>query len=147
MFLMVSPSGYQNIQKVHSQLKNGGIAFGAYQEASEWLQENTSYGSIVVHSDWDDWPMLFYHNTHNRYIIGLDPTFMYNYDTQLYDDWAALTAYGKADNVVELIGQRLHGEYVLIEKDHAAMHGLFSTNIYFRLVYEDDEVWVFQFQS
>jgi len=47
-----------------------------FEEASTWLATNTQPQSIILHSDWDEWPILFYQNDQNYYIIGLDPTFI-----------------------------------------------------------------------
>ena len=87
--------------------------------------------------------MLFYFNDHNRYIIGLDPTFMHNYDADLHDRWAALTARGESDDLLSFMKDELGTRYALIEKDHGAMESTFAQNVYFELVYEDSEAWVY----
>jgi len=143
VFLFLPNVGISQIIKTHLQLKNG-VPFNRYSAVSEWLRENTPAGSVVVQSDWDDWPILFYQNTHNYYIIGLDPTFMYNYDDLLYNKWADLTARGRAENVREFIEEDLRAQYVMVEKEKQAMQSLFSNNVYFRLVHEDDEAWLYK---
>ena len=45
----------------------------------------------VFATDWDDFPELFFWNTHNTYLLGLDPTYMYLHDPQLYLRWRAIT--------------------------------------------------------
>ena len=137
---------WSRIEQAHGELA-GGIPLTRYAPVSKWLSEHTLADSIVVQSDWDDWPMLFYFNTHNRYIVGLDPTFMYNFDPNLYASWAALTGEGRADTLVAFVTQKLSSRYVLVGKDHTALQHLLASNIYFRLVYEDDETWVYQFIS
>lgn len=135
---------WHNISVVRADLIKGGIAFSRYQPASDWLAHNTPAGSIVVHSDWDDWPMLFYHNDSNYYLVGLDPTFMYNYDQALHFKWVGLTRDGQASNPWDLVTEELKSRYVVIENDHQAMKRLFSSNIFFRLVYQDAEVSIYQ---
>ena len=66
--------------------------YDLYADASQWLEENTPAGSRVFQTDWDDFPRLFYYNTHNTYLIGLDPTYMQLYDPDLYDLWVLITA-------------------------------------------------------
>jgi hypothetical protein len=39
-----------------------------------WLKANT-LRSGVFQTDWDDFSQLFFHNTHNTYTLGLDPTY------------------------------------------------------------------------
>ena len=48
-------------------------------------------GSRIFQADWDDFPPLFFHNTHNTYTIGLDPTYIQLQDPDLYDLWVDLT--------------------------------------------------------
>ena len=47
--------------------------YDLYQGASVWLEKNTSVGERIFQTDWDDFPRLFFYNTHNTYLIGLDP--------------------------------------------------------------------------
>ncbi len=50
--------------------------YGLYANASAWLEKNTPSSSRVFQTDWDDFPRLFFYNTHNTYLIGLDPTYL-----------------------------------------------------------------------
>jgi hypothetical protein len=52
--------------------------------AAVWLRENTPAGSTVLNVNWWDFPELFFWNTHNRYVGGLDPIFQYAHDPALY---------------------------------------------------------------
>jgi hypothetical protein len=65
--------------------------FTRYRNASAWLVANTPPGSRVFATDWDDFPEMFFWNTHNTYLIGLDPTYMYLHDGPLYLRWRAIT--------------------------------------------------------
>ncbi|MBI3957085.1 MAG: hypothetical protein HY340_03810 [Candidatus Kerfeldbacteria bacterium] len=113
---------------------------------SDWLRENTPKGSIVVHSDWDEFPILFYHNTHNRYIVGLDPTFMYQYDRVLHERWADLTRGVRGDDATQVITQDLKSTLVLVTKDHEPFDRIMQRQTGFTVVYEDDEAKVYQLQ-
>jgi hypothetical protein len=132
------------IQQVRAEVMQG-IPLERYQKGSLWLAANTLPETIVLHSDWDDWPMLFYYNRRNFYIVGLDPTFMYNYDEGLYQAWADFTAAGKVDDLVDLVDGRLHARFMMIEKDHTVMQQAVSSNASFQLIYEDAEVWVYRY--
>jgi len=65
--------------------------YGLYAGASAWLVGNTPPGSRVFQTDWDDFPRLFFYNTHNTYLIGLDPTYMQLYNPAMYDEWVDIT--------------------------------------------------------
>jgi asparagine N-glycosylation enzyme membrane subunit Stt3 len=60
-------------------------SYGLYVNASLWLEKNTPVGSRVFQTDWDDFPRLFFYNTHNTYLIGLDPTYLQLYNSDLYN--------------------------------------------------------------
>lgn len=114
---------------------------------SLWIAEHTPENSIVVHSDWDEFPILFAHNTHNRYIVGLDPTFMYQYDKLLYQRWADLTSGIRSEGAEQIITQDLQSSTVLVTKDHPAFDRIMAAQQAFVLSYEDDEAKVYQLQS
>ncbi len=79
-----------NLWKIKNGFE-GGFNFAKYDEAMVAAQKNSDKGDIIFHSDWDDWPMLFYHNDYNRYIVGLDTTFMYKSSKDLYKKWRDIT--------------------------------------------------------
>lgn len=122
-----------------------------YQAASQWLREQTEsqaeqqgeYQPIVVHSDWDDFPQLFYYNSNVRYISGLDPTFLYRANPELHTVWVELTIGNYKGDVDEAL-QALQAEYVLIEEDHVAMYNLVNKSDITTLVYSDDEADIFK---
>jgi hypothetical protein len=62
-----------------------------YRGAMNWLAANTPAGARVFATDWDDFPEMFYWNTHNTYLLGLDPTYMYLHDGPVYLRWRAIT--------------------------------------------------------
>jgi hypothetical protein len=58
-----------------------------FEAAAHWLQAHSAPGERVFQTDWDDFPELFFHNTHNTYIVGLDPSYLSLADPQLYQFW------------------------------------------------------------
>jgi len=60
-----------------------------YAGCAAWLASHTPPGSIVFTPDWDDFPLLFFHNQHNRYVIGLDPSYLEQRNPELYHLWRA----------------------------------------------------------
>jgi len=88
-----------------------------YADASTWLKENTSPGSLVFQTDWDDFTRLFFYNTSNLYTIGLDPTYVELYDADLYDEWVQITR-GEVERPSDAIRSRFGGEYVTSDLDH-----------------------------
>ncbi|RMF93240.1 MAG: hypothetical protein D6734_10530, partial [Candidatus Schekmanbacteria bacterium] len=62
-----------------------------YRNAAKWLYEN-AIGMPVYLTDWDDYPELFFYNSKNRYLIGLDPAFLYIYDKRMYKIWIEINS-------------------------------------------------------
>jgi hypothetical protein len=127
----------RNILSV-KDLYAGGDSTQKYRGAAEWLKKNTPARSIIFHNDWDDFPPLFYYNSGNYYIDGLDPTFMYDYDKNLYQEWVDITT-GKKKNISELVKNDFHSEYVFVDKDHAALENNLKSDGHFEMVYKDSE--------
>jgi hypothetical protein len=59
--------------------------------ASSWLKENTVPGTLIFQTDWDDFTNLFYHNTQNNYLVGLDPTYLQVANPTMWNQWVAIT--------------------------------------------------------
>jgi len=123
---------------------SGGISFDKFYYVSQWLKLNSEKGSIVIHSDWDDFPSLFYHNTHNYYIVGLDPTFMYEYNKDLYWKWVNLTTGKNVPDLYSVVKNEFKASYIIIEKDHTGMYNNVSSTSGFSLIYEDNQVYLYQ---
>lgn len=117
------------------------------QAVSEWLQANTPPGSRIVHSDWDEFPVLFYHNSHNTYIVGLDPTFLYKADQERYWTWVDITLGKYTEDVYQAVTTTLDSRYVLIADNHDAMERLIERDGRFMVRYRDAEAVVYEAQN
>ena len=91
--------------------------YGLYAQASAWLKANTLPGSRVFQTDWDDFPRLFFYNSQNTYLVGLDPTYMQLYDPQLYDLWVKITN-GGIERPSLYIYPRFGADYVVTDLNH-----------------------------
>jgi hypothetical protein len=91
--------------------------YDLYARASAWLQANTQPGERIFQTDWDDFPRLFFYNTANSYLIGLDPTYMQLYNPSLYDQWVAITQ-GNVENPSALILSAFGARYVISDLLH-----------------------------
>lgn len=130
--------------KTNKKDLSSGVPFGKFSQVSQWFQKNSPAGSIVIHSDWDDFPVLFYHNSHNYYIVGLDPTFMYEYNQDIYWQWANLTLGKEVPNLYRVVKNDFKASYILIEKDHAGMRNNVAKTPGFSLIYEDNQTYLYQ---
>ncbi|MCA1622056.1 MAG: hypothetical protein LC795_22830 [Acidobacteria bacterium] len=54
-----------------------------YKGGGEWLSKNAEPGEMIVNTDWDDFPKLFFYNPQLAYVSGLDPTYLLDKDKRL----------------------------------------------------------------
>jgi hypothetical protein len=113
-----------------------------YQGASTWLVENTPADAVVFHSDWDDFPRLFFYNDHNRYITGLDPTYLSLADREKADLWEAITA-GRVHEPAYGISAVFGAQYALVGTEQDAMIQRCFEDPGLALVYQDDDALIF----
>lgn len=90
----------------------------AFRGAGQWLSNHTPPGSIVFNTDWDEFPMLFYYDTNNSYIVGLDPTYLYNRDHDIWKEYADITL-GNVDDPGPAIRDRFGANYVVTDNAHS----------------------------
>ena len=117
--------------------------FDLYANASEWLEKNTPAQSRVFQTDWDDFPRLFYYNTHNTYLIGLDPTYLQLYNADLYDLWVDITQ-GDVENPSKIIATTFDSQYVHTDLNHKDFLRVASEDPGLKEVYRDDQAVIFQ---
>lgn len=122
---------------------DGSKPYGLYANASLWLEKNTPAQSRVFQTDWDDFPRLFYYNTHNTYLIGLDPTYLQLYDADLYDLWVEITR-GDVENPSQIIGTTFGSQYVHTDLDHRDFLQVAAEDPGLKEVYRDDQAVIFQ---
>ncbi len=114
-----------------------------YAGAARWLTENTPEGSMVFNTDWDDFPMLFFHDTHNVYASGLDPTYLLHADPQLSKLYEDITL-GKVDDPGPLIRDKFGAEFAFTDSGHHDFIEKATADGGMKIVYEDDDTVVLQ---
>jgi hypothetical protein len=114
-----------------------------YQGASQWLIQNTPAGERIFQTDWDDFPRLFFYNTHNTYLIGLDPTYMQLYDPKLYTLWVDITQ-GNVPQPSKLIAETFGCRYIHTDLAHKDFLRVASQDLGLREVYRDNQAVIYQ---
>ena len=117
--------------------------YGLYANASAWLEKNTPAGSRVFQTDWDDFPRLFYYNTHNTYLIGLDPTYLQLYDADLYDLWVDITQ-GDVQDPSHVIATTFDSLYIHTDLNHGDFLQVAAEDPGLKEVYRDDQAVIFE---
>jgi hypothetical protein len=103
---------------VASKEATDGLSWTFYRDGATWLARNTPEGSRVFTTGWDDFPHMFYWDTNNTYLVGLDPTYMSIEDPALYQLWRSISL-GRVPAPARLIRERFDSPYVLSDMEHA----------------------------
>jgi hypothetical protein len=122
----------------------GNYSFTLYEKAAEYLKTHAAPDEIVVNADWDDMPPLFFRDDGNRYIMGLDPTFMYRANPKRYWDYVNFTL-GKSTDPVGVM-KELDSRYVLADRVHNELDTMLGRSPRFTRVYEDKESEIYLFK-
>lgn len=117
--------------------------YNLYEGASNWLENNTPAGTRIFQTDWDDFPRLFFYNTHNTYLIGLDPTYMQLYNPAMYAEWVEITK-GNMPAPSRSIAATFSSSYVITDLRHAGFLRQAKSDPGLREVYRDDQAVIYQ---
>jgi len=140
--LTLLPSAWMTLIAARASIRSS-KPYQTYARASAWLATNTPAGSRIFQTDWDDFPRLFYHNTHNTYLIGLDPTYMQIYDENLYKLWVSVTQ-GKVEEPSSVIQQEFGTNYVLTDLRHEDFLEQAANDPNMVEMYRDEDAVIFQ---
>ncbi|MFN8434796.1 MAG: hypothetical protein U0V18_12290 [Anaerolineales bacterium] len=117
--------------------------YDLYAGASFWLLQNSEEGELIFQTDWDDFPRLFYHNTYNTYLAGLDPTYFQLYNPELYNEWVSITqgdVANPSDKILSLFGSR----FVISDLNHGDFIQQAENDPKMREVYRDGQSVLFE---
>ena len=117
--------------------------YDLYAGASEWLLQNTNEGELIFQTDWDDFPRLFFYNTHNTYLAGLDPTYFQIYDPSLYAEWVRITR-GELEQPSNIIRSRFGARFVHTDLNHVDFIEQAEKDPNLSEVYRDDQSILFE---
>ncbi len=127
---------------VHGSFMRG-IPWTTYAGAGQWLAEHTPKNAVIFHNDWDDFPILFYRDDRNRYISGLDQTFLYRQDPLKYAYWLNITTGKRKTVLAEVISGEFGARFVMVKNSNTAMARNVAADPHMHLVYEDSEVKIY----
>lgn len=142
LILVLVPGTWMTLAAARSSLKTS-KPYSTYAGASAWLETHTLPGSRVFQTDWDDFPRLFFYNTHNTYLIGLDPTYMLIYDADLYHLWIDITQ-GQVEDPSAVIQKEFGARYIVTDLRHQAFLERAAQDPDMLEVYRDQDAVVYQ---
>ncbi len=104
--------------KVTAQDIRGMAGPDLYKGGMEWLSKNAEPGELIVNTDWDDFPKLFYYNPRLAWVSGLDPTYLLDRDRKLAELHGKITiARDLSDEEVANLGPLIRDNFCVGEGD------------------------------
>ena len=89
-----------------------------FAEAASWLMANTPKDAIVFNAQWDVFPELFFHDHHNRWVVGLNEAFVYWREPLLWQLYRGI-ATGIVPDTAHALKQHFQADYVLSLKQQS----------------------------
>ena len=133
----------RDILAVRNYFKEG-FSPSSYKDAAMAIRILGEPGDIVFHSDWDDFPLLFYWNREQYYLAGLDPTFFYEYDPIRYSFWREATAGSYGGDLHSLIKDDFGAKFVFTDHKHKKLQKTLRADSRFELMHDDADGSVYR---
>ena len=114
--------------------------------AAAYLRDHVPDGETVFHSDWDEFPPLYFTAPELHYLVGLDPTFMLVTDRarwRLYHD----LAYGRVADAYAPIRSHFRSRFVLATADDEDFLRVMRRDPRFHEAYRDATASVFELEE
>jgi hypothetical protein len=91
--------------------------FRTFKGAAEWLDQHSRPGDLVFNLEYDDFPQLFFYNTRNHYVVGLDPVYLCKYDPNLFALWQQVSGLSpeRPADLYEALKNRFRARFVVME--------------------------------
>lgn len=128
---------------LYAKLFRGGIKWTKYDRVAEWMASNVPSGAVIIHSDWDQFPPLFYRNDSYRFICGLDPTFLYHEDEDRYWLWVNMSTGNYSGDVAAKAQTVFNSRFFFVDSRYAAMRRMLEKNPDVVRLYHDDEADIY----
>ncbi len=135
-----------------------GFDLPAIRDAMDYLRQVSEPGDVVFTDDWDVFGVYFYHNSHNNYLVGLDPKFTHSQRPDLWERYVKITRgqvprkftaswtghsgereSRELDVKLEDIRDYFKARYVIVDSDHKSFSGaLAKAPDFAELIYPTD---------
>lgn len=109
VFLILT--GISSVTKVQSfAVKDNHDSLG---QAARWLGGNVPPGETVFHTDWGDFPELFFHAPALRFLVGLDPIFMFAESPPKWRLWKSVSE-GRRPDAPKVVREVFGSRFILL---------------------------------
>lgn len=98
---------------IQAAVPNGFFSAENFAPAATYIRDNVPVGETVFQNNWDYSMIFFYLDDSHYFLVGLDTTFMYAYDAELFQLWRGLTA--GSDGRLTKIVTDFHARTVVVD--------------------------------
>jgi len=125
---------------------------------AEWLRDNGRPGEIIYNVDWSMFAELFFWDSEDYYVSGLDPVFLYAYDPQLYWKFhhlatgaATARTYSNLErspsasvDTYAFVQDDLRASYIVVDHQrHGYLEGYLRSDPRFALAFDDGTIAIY----
>lgn len=115
-----------------------------HKGAALFLKKHTQKDEVVFTCDWDDGPELLFFNHKSRYLVFLDPNFMYFWKPKLWVKWDKL-AHGRfRTKTYNILKNDFKVRYGVCTREFWQLRNQINRDKRIRIVYQDKETYVFK---
>ncbi len=116
-----------------------------FERLARTLAAQAPPGSLIYTCDWDEPPELLYFNDQHRYMVMMDPVFMYYQDPALWELWhGTANAILPPDDIHRALQERFGVRFGLCSRKFQPFRDLVGRDRRYKIIDEDDEGFVFK---
>ncbi|GIV32732.1 MAG: hypothetical protein KatS3mg031_0267 [Chitinophagales bacterium] len=121
-----------------------GIGPPVLEEAAKYLLKHTEEDEVVFTADWDDAPELFYFNHKNRYLVFLDPCFMYYWNPEVWRRWDAVSNGRMGSQTYTVLKDEFRVRYGVATSNFQQLRNIIERDPRMRIVHQTSGAFVFK---
>lgn len=141
--------GVVNVQSVIADAKANTSKrnINAVREIAQKAQERVPEGEVIFNVAWDDFPALFLFDRVHYYAWGLDPTFLYMYNPELYEKGKDIWDLRKKGEIHTILTEDFNVSYVYVNYKDETLRAHLKDRVEFDVVFDNEVGTIFKVNS
>lgn len=140
--VMAVPLTVSCVKGLETRLKYKNDFSRTYERAAEWMSKNIPPGETIYHSSWGESPYLICLNPRDRYLVVLDPIYMYYWSKDVYALYQDLSEGRPNLDPYKALTEVFKAKYGITAKK-AGFYQLIRNDSRFRPLYDTDDLLIF----
>jgi len=112
--------------------------------AALFLKSHAEPDEAVFTCDWDDAPELYFYNHEQRYLVFMDPVFMYYRSPEVWRVWNNAANGRLGAGTARTIARTFDARYGVCKERFRALRDVVAADPAVKIVYDDGRAWVFE---